>query len=53
VLSNAVDAGWVPTKMHRFGAPDDLPLGHLTQDWLATEFSPSRNPGERIGAFME
>ena len=36
VLSNAVDPGWVPTKMGGSGAPDDLRLGHLTQEWLAT-----------------
>jgi NAD(P)-dependent dehydrogenase (short-subunit alcohol dehydrogenase family) len=36
VLSNAVDPGWVPTKMGGRGAPDDLRLGHLTQEWLAT-----------------
>lgn len=36
VLSNSVDPGWVPTKMGGKGAPDDLHLGHVTQDWLAT-----------------
>jgi NAD(P)-dependent dehydrogenase (short-subunit alcohol dehydrogenase family) len=36
VLSNAVDPGWVPTKMGGRGAPDDLEQGHLTQTWLAT-----------------
>ncbi|HEL7629141.1 TPA: SDR family NAD(P)-dependent oxidoreductase [Stenotrophomonas maltophilia] len=35
-FSNAVDPGWVPTKMGGPGAPDDLRLGHLTQEWLAT-----------------
>jgi NAD(P)-dependent dehydrogenase (short-subunit alcohol dehydrogenase family) len=35
VLSNAVDPGWVPTKMGGTGAPDDLTMGHLTQIWLA------------------
>jgi NAD(P)-dependent dehydrogenase (short-subunit alcohol dehydrogenase family) len=35
VLSNAVDPGWVPTKMGGPGAPDDLEMGHLTQTWLA------------------
>jgi NAD(P)-dependent dehydrogenase (short-subunit alcohol dehydrogenase family) len=35
VLSNAVDPGWVPTKMGGAGAPDDLTLGHTTQTWLA------------------
>jgi NAD(P)-dependent dehydrogenase (short-subunit alcohol dehydrogenase family) len=36
VLSNAVDPGWVPTRMGGPGAPDDLRLGHRTQEWLAT-----------------
>ena len=35
VLSNAVDPGWVPTKMGGPDAPDDLEQGHLTQTWLA------------------
>lgn len=35
VRSNAVDPGWVPTKMGGHGAPGDLELGHLTQTWLA------------------
>jgi NAD(P)-dependent dehydrogenase (short-subunit alcohol dehydrogenase family) len=36
LISNAVDPGWVPTKMGGPGAPDDLELGHQTQEWLAT-----------------
>lgn len=36
VRANAVDPGWVPTKMGGAGAPDDLELGHRTQEWLAT-----------------
>ena len=35
VFSNAVDPGWVPTKMGGPNAPDDLTEGHLTQTWLA------------------
>lgn len=35
VFSNAVDPGWVPTRMGGAGAPDDLEQGHLTQTWLA------------------
>jgi len=41
VLSNAVDPGWVPTKMGGPGAPDDLTLGHLTQTWLAVSDDPA------------
>jgi NAD(P)-dependent dehydrogenase (short-subunit alcohol dehydrogenase family) len=40
VFSNAVDPGWVPTKMGGAGAPDDLRLGHLTQEWLVTSDDP-------------
>lgn len=40
VYSNAVDPGWVPTKMGGANAPDDLRLGHLTQEWLATSEDP-------------
>ena len=36
VYSNAVDPGWVPTKMGGRGAPDDLQKGYETQVWLAT-----------------
>ncbi|HLZ87440.1 MAG TPA: SDR family NAD(P)-dependent oxidoreductase [Puia sp.] len=36
VLSNAVDPGWVPTKMGGAGAPDNLQKGVETQVWLAT-----------------
>jgi NAD(P)-dependent dehydrogenase (short-subunit alcohol dehydrogenase family) len=41
VFSNAVDPGWVPTRMGGPGAPDDLRLGHLTQEWLATSEDPN------------
>lgn len=35
VLANAVEPGWVPTKMGGAGAPDDLSLAPVTQAWLA------------------
>src|SRR5262249_35091348 len=41
VLSNAVDPGWVPTKMGGPGASDDLEEGHLTQTWLAVSEDPA------------
>ena len=41
VLSNAVDPGWVPTKMGGPNAPDDLEEGHLTQTWLAVSDDPA------------
>lgn len=40
VLGNAVDPGWVPTRMGGVDAPGDLRLGHLTQEWLATSDDP-------------
>lgn len=35
VFSNALEPGWVPTKMGGPGAPDDLEAGYQTQAWLA------------------
>ena len=35
VLSNAVDPGWVRTKMGGAGAPGDIDTGQRTQAWLA------------------
>ena len=41
VLSNAVEPGWVPTKMGGPGAPDDMSLAPVTQAWLATSDDPA------------
>ena len=41
VLSNAVDPGWVPTKMGGPAATGDLELGYLTQTWLAVSNEPA------------
>jgi NAD(P)-dependent dehydrogenase (short-subunit alcohol dehydrogenase family) len=35
VYSNALEPGWVPTRMGGPGAPDDIELAHRTQVWLA------------------
>jgi hypothetical protein len=35
VLSNALEPGWVPTKMGGPGAPDDMDAAYRTQVWLA------------------
>ena len=40
VVVNAVDPGWVPTRMGGAGAPDDLSEGALTQAWLAVSDDP-------------
>jgi NAD(P)-dependent dehydrogenase (short-subunit alcohol dehydrogenase family) len=41
VLSNALEPGWVPTKMGGPGAPGDLALAPVTQVWLATSDDPA------------
>ncbi len=41
VFSNAVDPGWVATKMGGPGAPDDFDEGYLTQTWLAVSDDPA------------
>ena len=41
VLSNALEPGWVPTKMGGAGAPDDLDEGYRTQVWLAVSDEPA------------
>lgn len=41
VRSNAVEPGWVPTRMGGAGAPDDLALGADTQAWLAAGDDPA------------
>jgi NAD(P)-dependent dehydrogenase (short-subunit alcohol dehydrogenase family) len=40
VLSNALEPGWVPTKMGGPGAPDDMIQGAETQVWLAVSKEP-------------
>jgi NAD(P)-dependent dehydrogenase (short-subunit alcohol dehydrogenase family) len=40
-LSNALEPGWVPTKMGGPGAPDDLSLAPITQAWLAVSDDPA------------
>ncbi|MDR6611124.1 SDR family NAD(P)-dependent oxidoreductase [Leifsonia sp. 1010] len=47
VFSNAVDPGWVPTRMGGRNAPDDLELGHRTQVWLAE----GEDPETRTSAY--
>ena len=41
VLSNALEPGWVPTKMGGPQAPDDLDAGHRTQVWLVASDDPA------------
>jgi NAD(P)-dependent dehydrogenase (short-subunit alcohol dehydrogenase family) len=44
VFANALEPGWVPTRMGGASAPDDLALGSRTQAWLAV----SDDPGARV-----
>ena len=41
VLSNALEPGWVATKMGGPGATDDLDAAHRTQVWLAASDAPA------------
>ena len=41
VFSNALEPGWVPTRMGGPGAPDDMDQAHRTQAWLATSDDPA------------
>ena len=41
VLSNALEPGWVPTKMGGPGAPGDMSLAPVTQAWLAVSPDPA------------
>jgi hypothetical protein len=41
VLSNALEPGWVATKMGGPGAPDDLAQAPETQVWLAVSHDPN------------
>ena len=43
VFSNALEPGWVATKMGGAGAPDDIQQAHLTQVWLAAGEDPKAN----------
>jgi len=49
VLSNALEPGWVPTKMGGPGAPDDMDQAHLTQAWLAVGDDPK---AQMTGAYF-
>ncbi|SEQ80177.1 SDR family NAD(P)-dependent oxidoreductase [Microlunatus flavus] len=46
-LSNAVDPGWIKTRMGGPGATEELPAGAETQVWLATSDDPAATVGGR------
>lgn len=47
VYANAINPGWVPTKMGGHGAPDDLQKGYETQVWLAVSNDEKANVSGR------
>ncbi|MEJ1238320.1 SDR family NAD(P)-dependent oxidoreductase [Chryseolinea sp. T2] len=47
VYSNAIDPGWVPTRMGGPGAPEDLHKGFETQTWLAASNDEQANVSGR------
>jgi NAD(P)-dependent dehydrogenase (short-subunit alcohol dehydrogenase family) len=51
VLSNAVDPGWVPTKMGGPGAPDDLEMAYGQNNYrtLGASALGGRRPWRRPG----
>src|SRR5215213_1584320 len=53
VYANAVDPGWVPTKMGGQGAPDDLQKGYETQVWLAVSNEPRAKVSGRYFHYEE
>ena len=47
VLSNALEPGWVPTKMGGPSVPGDMSKAHVTQAWLAVSDDPlARSNGD-------
>jgi NAD(P)-dependent dehydrogenase (short-subunit alcohol dehydrogenase family) len=52
VLSNAVNPGWVATKMGGPGAPDSLDAGCRTQTWLATSDDAAALVSARLFRFL-
>lgn len=48
VRSNAVEPGWVATKMGGPGAPDDLAAGTVTQAWLAVSHDAAARVSGRL-----
>ena len=53
VYANAVDPGWVPTKMGGSGAPDNLEKGFQTQAWLAVSNDPQAKVSGRYFHHMK
>ena len=52
-LSNALEPGWVATRMGGPGAPDDLDAAHRTQVWLAVSDDPDARVSGRYFYHMQ
>ena len=53
MLSNALEPGWVATKMGGSGATDDLDQAHRTQVWLAVSDDPAASVSGEYFYHME
>lgn len=53
VCSNALEPGWVPTRMGGPGAPDDIDQGYRTQAWLAAGEDPASRVSGRYFYHMK
>jgi NAD(P)-dependent dehydrogenase (short-subunit alcohol dehydrogenase family) len=53
VLSNALEPGWVPTKMGGSSATDDMDQAHRTQAWLAASVDPAASVSGEYFYHME
>jgi NAD(P)-dependent dehydrogenase (short-subunit alcohol dehydrogenase family) len=53
VFSNALEPGWVPTKMGGSSATDDLDQAHRTQVWLAASDDPAASVSGEYFYHME
>ena len=53
VFSNALEPGWVPTRMGGPGATDDLDQAHRTQVWLAVSHDPAASVSGEYFYHME
>jgi NAD(P)-dependent dehydrogenase (short-subunit alcohol dehydrogenase family) len=53
ILSNAVDPGWVRTRMGGASAPVDIETGQRTQSWLAVSTEPTATVSGRYWHHMQ
>ncbi|KAF1017043.1 MAG: 5-keto-D-gluconate 5-reductase [Stenotrophomonas maltophilia] len=53
VFSNALEPGWVATRMGGSSVPDDLQQAHLTQAWLASGEDPAVRMSGRYFRYLQ